>query len=416
MKLFAKYNRLTIPASVLVFVVGSCTFYFVLRYILVHQMDLNLQMEREEIEMEVKEDGHLPEELTFNQLWVAYVPMDNPPPTEYLSTKERHEQEEVAVRQLKFPITAGGRSYQVILSTPLEHTVHLLNLIIVVTIIMIALILVVTFLINRNLVGRLWKPFYETIDHTGQYDLTSDAPINLGQTDIEEFTLLNQSINKMTARAQQEYLSLKEFTMHAAHEMQTPLSVMRMKLDNLLQDEAGMVENAEAILELERSISKLSKLNRSLLLLTKVENQQFVLNETVKLDELVQSKCEEFAEMIESKGLACSVNVVPVSITFHQHLAEIVVNNLLANAIQYNKPGGTIQVALSADALELANTSPFGQLDEGKVFHRFYRQNSAEGEGNGLGLSIIKQICDFAGYPVSYTYHNQQHMFRVGLR
>lgn len=416
MKLFAKYNRLTIPAAVLIFVVGSCTFYFVLRYILIHQMDLTLQMEREEIEMEVREDGEFPEELAFTQLWVAYIETSNPTPATFISTHETKDSKDLSVRQLHFPAVVEGKSYQVIVSTPLGQTEHLLNVIILVTIVMIGLILVIMFLINRRMVGKLWKPFYETIERTAQYDLTHDAPLTLGETEIDEFSLLNQSINKMTGRAQQEYRSLKEFTVHAAHEMQTPLSVIRLKLDNLIQSEGSMEGNANLILDMERSVTKLSRLNRSLLLLTKVENHQFVLNETVQLDALINEKCEEFAELLAAKEITCTLSLAPVAILFHTHLAEIVVSNLVANAIQYNLVGGTIYIQLDNNALVVSNTSASGKLDEERVFQRFYRQNTAEGEGNGLGLSIIKQICDFAHYPITYTYHHQMHVFTIALR
>ncbi|CAN5245730.1 hypothetical protein BH09BAC1_BH09BAC1_04270 [soil metagenome] len=416
MKLFAQYNRLTIPASVGIFIIGSCTFYFVLQYILINQMDLNLQMEREEIEMEIQEDAALPEELDFNQMWVAYTEMSTPLPTQFLSTEAVKQGTVLSVRQLRFPATVNGKSYQITISTPLEHTQHLLNVIILVTIVMIAFMLVIMFLINKNIVSRLWKPFYETIDKTARYDLMHEAPMALEDTEIDEFTLLNNSINKMTARAQKEYLSLKEFTVHAAHEMQTPLSVIRLKLDTLIQNEHGSNDNAVTILELERSVNKLSRLHRSLLFLTKVENRQFALNETVRLDKLIEEKCAELAELLSAKEINCVLSLVPVSVLFHTHLAETVVGNLIVNAIQYNIKGGEININLTDKKLTVSNTSSTGELDRTKVFQRFYRYNTAQGEGNGLGLSIIKQICDFAGYNIEYSHQAETHVFSIAWK
>ena len=132
---------------------------------------------------------------------------------------------------------AGSRYYLVKVEAPLDETEALLRIIIGVTIVMIAIILLAGFLINRIVIGRLWKPFYETIKRVRAYHLTDQEALKLEKADIDEFALLNQSINEMVERIQQDYGSLKDFTGQAAHEMQTPLAVIRTKLDALMQQE-----------------------------------------------------------------------------------------------------------------------------------------------------------------------------------
>lgn len=218
----------------------------------------------------------------------------------------------------------------------------------------------------------------------------------------------------MTERIQKDYSSLKDFTGQAAHEMQTPLAVIRTKLDMLIQNEAVLEKNAQHIIDIEKAVYRLSRLHQSLLLLTKVENRQFILNEDVSLEKIIEGKCAEYTEMADAMHLKLSMNLHPVIIKFHQHLADILIGNLLSNAIKYNKQKGSVRITLENGKLSIANTSDNEKLDNDKLFKRFYRRNNAE-EGTGLGLSIVKQICDLAGYSIEYSYSSGWHEFEIRI-
>jgi signal transduction histidine kinase len=159
-------------------------------------------------------------------------------------------------------------------------------------------------------------------------------------------------------------------------------------------------------------VQRLSRLHQSLLLLTKVENRQFILNEPVQLDQVFMEKCGEYAERAESMHLTVHMDLAPTPILFHNHLADILVNNLLNNAMRYNIAGGTIDIRLDDKQLSVSNTSAGGMLDSGRLFKRFYRGNTVQ-EGTGLGLSIVKQICELAGYLISYKYSDGTHTFEI---
>ncbi len=178
----------------------------------------------------------------------------------------------------------------------------------------------------------------------------------------------------------------------------------------LVQNEPFLEENAQHIVDIEKSVQRLSRLHQSLLLLTKVENKQFILNEEVSLKNIILDKCAEYSEMAEGMKLVLNTELEQGKILFHQHLAEILINNLLGNAIKYNKRGGSIDIQLKNGQLRLSNTSVNGSLDEQKIFKRFYRNNSST-EGNGLGLSIVKQICDMGSHSIKYEYENEPAYF-----
>jgi two-component system sensor histidine kinase QseC len=415
MKLFTRYNRLNIMATVMVFMVGGFTFYLLLHYILVQQVDSTLQSEQQEIYQYVKIHGDLPEILNTKDQHEVYS-KGVPVPEGYGTVNYKSNgHEKKLYRDIRFNIDVKGETYGVIVSKPLRKTQLLLNLIIFVTLAMIALILVTGLLINRRILNNIWRPFYDTVRQVKQYNLSAPDAVTLQTTDIEEFELLNDSITAMMDSVQQDYQALKKFTGHAAHEMQTPLAVIRTRMDMLMQQENLLNEYGPGIAEIEQAVQRLSRLNQSLLLLTKVENRQFALNEEVQIDEVVESKCVEFAEMMQERKISLSLSVTPFSVRFHRQLAEILAGNLVNNAMRYNKHSGAIVVTLDNGLLTIANTSNLPALEQEQVFQRFYRHSDVKAEGNGLGLSIVKQICDFAGFMVNYTYSDDMHIFCVNF-
>ena len=412
MKLLDKYSRLNITATILTFIIGSCTFYFLLNYILIRELDERLQAEQQEIQAYVNTHKSLPDIVRTKDQFTIYEQATAKVNTAFTTVKLKQNNEQEDYREIKFSLLARDKYYQVTVGTPLDETEALLQVIIGVTIAMIGIILLIGFLINRIVIRRLWKPFYSTIESVKNYHLSEQQTLKLERTDIDEFSLLNQSINEMVDRIQQDYGSLKNFTGQAAHEMQTPLAVIRTKLDTLMQNEAVLEKNAPLITDIEKAVHRLSRLHQSLLLLTKVENKQFLLNENINLDKIVTDKYEEFGEMVSAMNLEVNLDLQPLTLLFHQQLAEIIIGNLLNNAIRYNRQSGEIEVTLHDNVLTVANTSEKGSLDNAKLFKRFYRDADSS-EGTGLGLSIVKQICDMAGYIISYRFYEGKHVFTI---
>jgi signal transduction histidine kinase len=149
------------------------------------------------------------------------------------------------------------------------------------------------------------------------------------------------------------------------------------------------------------------------LLLAKIENNQFKERTPIQLDELVKQKLGIFEELMESKKIRIQINAEPTTIEFDPQLTDILINNLLNNAIRYTEPGGAINISVKEATLKISNTSSIPALDEEKLFQRFYRHSATTQDGNGLGLSIAKQICDIAGFALTYEFTAGQHQFSV---
>lgn len=415
MKLFTKYNRLNITATICIFIIGSCTFYFVLKYILINELDQALYTEEQEVTEYAQEHNALPEILHTKDQYISYSLVPVLPRHGFYDIRAPYNDGISWFREIRFGISVAGKNYAVSVSKPLGETQKLLQLIILVTVVMIGLILLVGYQINRTVLNNLWRPFYNAIEKVKTYKVSEKDPLKLSETDIDEFSLLNQSIQAMAERVQHDYQALKEFTGYAAHEMQTPLAIIRSRLDMLMQDEYMLAHSPSHISEIEQAVHKLSRLYQALLLLTKVENRQFVLNEYVAVHAIIEYKFIELVELSENKNLTTVLNIEPLSITFHRQLMEIMIGNLLYNAIRYNTPGGSIEINLDEKALVITNTSPLSRLDNDRLFQRFYRHPDVVEEGNGLGLSIVKQICDTGGFKLSYDYMEGKHKFSVAF-
>jgi two-component system sensor histidine kinase QseC len=416
MKLFSRYNRINIAASILVFVVGSVAFYLVLRVILLRQLDDALHTEQTEIISYVQIHNKLPEVVDAYNQQIRFVAVNElPKGTVYYSEAKQPEGRDELIRKLVFGITVAGKKYRVVITKSQVETEDLLQMVIIVGAGMIALILLAGYAINLVVIKRLWKPFYKTVEEVEQYQLAKQQALELPVSGISEFDLLNHQLVSMTDRAQQDYQVVKEFSANAAHEMQTPLAVIRTHTEALMQDEHVLQHHNKSIQTIGQSVNRLTRLNHDLLLLARIENGQFPPAEKIDLDKIIWQKTDELAELLASKRITLQTQLTPVHISCNPHLAEVIVNNLLNNAIRYNKEGGIIKIELTPQRLIISNTSLLPALEKEKVSQRFYRHPDTKADGNGLGLSIVKQVCAVTGYTLQYDYQQGFHIFSITL-
>ena len=415
MKLFTRYNRINITFTILVFLIGSVAFYFVLQYVLIRQLDDTIRAEQQEVVNFAKTHNQLPEIQNTKHQWITIVATKQAMPKSNIYSTlvyNKAEDENEWVRHLTFTLTINKEVYLITVNKSETETEDLLKLIILVTVGMVGFILISNYIINRRLVNRLWKPFYTTIEQIKKYQLALQAPLKLSSEKIDEINLLNESLNQMTRLIHQDYHALRSFTENASHEMQTPLAIIRSKVESLLQDAEGNKETIQQLLVIEDATLRLSKLHQSLLLLTRLENSQFHLTEQVNIGKIIETKTAERKDLIDTKKLNLQLACDQVTLSFHTHLAEILISNLLNNAIRYTPEGGQLSIELTEKYLVFSNTAVNGPLDSEKVFTRFYKDEQVS-EGTGLGLAIIQQICQLAHYSINYRYHSNNHIFTL---
>ena len=415
MKLLSKYYRVNITATIIVVLVSSIFYYFLIHYILLAQLDDALKVEEQELIDHVKQNNSLPQPSFYNDQQVIFFELTGPVERKFSTVKifNKEENEDITTRQLIFSIKVADKIYKVNILKSQEETEDLVKLILLITLVIVLLLLIILFLVNRFLLNRLWKPFNSTIDELKKFNLSGKEMPELKHSTISEFRELNEAVIMMAGQVSREYETLKIFTENASHEMQTPLAIIISKLDVLIQDESINEQQMNQLQGIYQALDRLSKLNHSLLLLTRIGNNQFTQTENIALDKIVKEKLIQFEELTESRRLKITTDIMPAIIRCNKQLLDILLSNLLNNAIRYNIENGAISITVSTNKLVIANNSPLPALDEKQVFQRFYRHNDTTPEGNGLGLSIVKQICNDAGFSIEYFYRDDQHRVHI---
>ncbi len=416
MKLLAKYNRINLLGTISVLLISSICFYFMIRHVLINQLDEDLEVEEQEIINFVKINNKLPDPFDYEDQQIEFAALNSITAGKKFSSLMRYnkaDNKDILTRQYQFTIAVAGKNYLVFIRKSQEETEDLVRMIVTITLGAVVFLLLVLFLVNRFVLSRLWQPFNSTLTQVKHFNLSAKNELNLQHTSTTEFIELNKTILVMTDRVKKDYETLKNFSDNASHEMQTPLAVINSKLDVLIQDEFLTEFQMQQLQGIYNALDRLSHLNQSLLLLTKIENKQFNEEVKISLDELIKEKLFEFEELIDSKKISVTTDLQPASTRGNRQLIDILINNLLINAIRYNVQHGNIFIKLAADELSISNSSFLPALDEQGLFQRFYRHADTRQDGNGLGLSIAKQICTVMGYEINYRFQDSQHKFCI---
>jgi signal transduction histidine kinase len=430
-------------ASVLALLIGSVGYYFAVRFVLVHELDDAIRIEEEEILDNVARHGTLPKPANYRDQQIAYVPAQGPAARRFVNTnwisleselgnavKFSDTSEESTVpshlpgsrhirrrdpddpcRALIFPVRVGNQYYTAYVSKSEEETEDLLLLIMYITAGMILLMLGVLFLANRLLLRRIWQPFYRTLEGIRAFNLSSRQVLPAEHTDIEEFQRLDEAARQMTGQISRDYEMLKNFTENASHEMQTPLAIINSKLDLLIQDTSLREEHHRPVQAMYDAISRLRQLNQSLLLLTKIENNQFSQTESIDLAPLIEEKLTQLEDPLRDRQLEVRRDLGAVRVPINSYLADILLNNLLINAIRHNKTAGRVEIRLGERSLRISNSGPAPNFDPKTIFDRFVK--GSHSGGTGLGLAIVRQICDNYNFSVGYSYAGEMHTVEV---
>jgi signal transduction histidine kinase len=259
----------------------------------------------------------------------------------------------------------------------------------------------------------MFRPFNITLDKIKNFNIKSMQPTSLGKSGIKEFDILNGFINQMTEKVSTDYKNLKEFTENASHELQTPLAITKGKLELLLQQENLTQEQIDLIESSYASITHMSKLNKSLTLLSRIENEEFSNKESINISSELNKALDDFSDLTELKNLNLESNIQEDVITKNDKtLIKVLINNLLQNAIRHNKEGGKIIVSLSENTLNIKNTGATLDIPGEQLFERFKKGVHSE-KNSGLGLSIVHKICELSHYEISYDNDGEWHTVTI---
>ncbi|SIO46479.1 sensor histidine kinase [Chitinophaga niabensis] len=414
MKLLEKYNRINLLSTIAIFVLAGIAFYFALHFTLLRQVDEDLEIEQNEISNFVHQHDSLPRPVEVKDQQILFRQTAEPVEGQLYETIEMPGDEE-QFRKLEFSIRAGGQWYNVSVSKSLEGTELITRSVFLITFCTILLILIATFVINRTTLKRLWQPFYHSLEILQQFKVGNRQVLKFPPTGIDEFSFMNATLERSTEKALQDYEALKVFTENASHELQTPLAIIRSKLEVIMQDENMQEHQFAALQGAIEALNKLARMNQSLLLLTKIENEQFASKSLVSIDQLLTKKIAQFKELWEDRHLTVHTEIKAVTLNANKELIEFLLNNLFSNATRHNYDHGEIFISLDEEQMVISNTGNNTPLSKTHLFQRFYNPSNSS-TSNGLGLAVIRQICEASGLRVTYDYEVEKHVFTIHFK
>lgn len=261
---------------------------------------------------------------------------------------------------------------------------------------------------------HLWQPFNDTLREMERFNLERGDIPKLEKTDIREFDHLNRSLIRLMERDRKTFRMQKEFSENASHELQTPLAVMRGKLDLLLQEEMSE-RQTQLVSDLYQLTSRMSHLSRDLLLLAKIDNAQYAQQEEIDITATLKVSLPMYDLLYP--GITIHLNDLrtnrTVRLRANPFLLESLLKNLVVNALHHTVSGKAIRILIEEDLLEVSNPSADNvPLDTSSLFLR-YQSSEVQSGGNGLGLAIVKAVCDFHGWTVRYEFRQSIHYFIV---
>lgn len=271
--------------------------------------------------------------------------------------------------------------------------------------------------IQRVLKG-VFRPLHRLLDWLHSFHPGQEVPALDNQlTHIREFQQLSEAAVAMGNRSYKAYAEQKQFIENAAHELQTPLAIVSGKVELLAESDNLQEWQMKELGDIYATLGRAVKLNKSLLLLSRIENGQYAEVEQVSVDEVVDGVLPDLLDIYGHKRIrpVRKRGGHPMLIRCNQTLAQILITNLLKNALAHNVEGGELQVVTSPERLTVRNTGT-APLDGSRLFQRFYRGDGDKHDSTGLGLAIAHSIAQSASLSLTYEWSGGMHGFILALK
>jgi signal transduction histidine kinase len=419
MKLLNKTNLYFLGTSLLIFCLGGILFFYLFQEIIDQDIDNKLHQRKDYI---VKQFAHLGDMLLFQRYSANtfnIIPStESSFKTEVISDTLMYDAVEkkfMGYRQLSFTAKIDGEEYTIFIRRGLIEQKELIEGVIILEVVLFLAFAAMFNLINSQLSKKLWKPFYNILEGINNYKIDKAESLTIPRSSITEFNELATSIEKMTNKINLEFNVQKEFTENASHEIQTPLAIIKNKMEILLQSPELTEIHLDQLNSMYSTVSRLSKLNEALVILSRIENRQFHEVVDICVNDMIDYRLESLEELIQMKNITVRRNCFTRRwMKMNVYLADILFENLIVNAIKHNHQSGAIVITINPAYFLIANSGEVLQVEPEKLFSRFSKSNK-KSLSLGLGLSIAKAICDTYTLPIHYRYQDGLHKISVEM-
>ncbi len=348
----------------------------------------------------------------FKEEFVSITPLRNdmPPPETQISNEQvLVENEKLNHRVVKQAFVYDNQQYMLRIGEGLGTIEQLNKAVVQFSLTLMILFIVVSIFIDIGFARLMLRPFNRIVKQ--KLRLPKNPSMYVFQpvkTSTHEFRYLDDSINELMRKTRDAFLIEKEFIANVAHELLTPISILQNRFENMLVEHELSEQAEDKVLESLKTLKRLSKIIKALLMISKIENDQFLKQDSADLNGLVEEVCDELEDLIQEKQIVLVKSMEPVApvTPVNRSLLFNMLFNLINNAIRYNNIGGNIFVrgerVPDGYRLQIQDTGigmDGSQINN--IFDRFKRFNPSDDQGYGLGLPIVKTIADFHGFSIT---------------
>ena len=410
------FRNLSIPLLIIL-TAWACCFYFVIMHEIDDETNDSLENYKEIIIKTVLADSTLLHDQVdiMTKYYIREVPESEADldkdeffdSTTYIEIEM--ENEPVRVLRTWF-MTADRKYYELTIETSTLEKEDMAEAIFVSIIILYVSLLCCILLVSHFVFKSSFRPLYTLVKWLKEYRLGKHTTPLVNKTQVEEFDILNKAIQTTINRSTEMYNQQKQFVENASHELQTPLAICMNKLELLSENPDCTEEQLSEIAGINHTIRGIIKMNKSLLLLSRIDNKQFPDTSEIDFNKLINKYLPDFEDMHEYKNIHVTYSETGTLIyTMNESLASTLLSNLLKNAFIHNIENGSIAISVTGRTLTISNSSESTRLNEATLFNRFEKQTHKK-ESTGLGLAIVKSITSIYGIDIKYEY-NGLHKF-----
>ncbi len=420
-KLLTKTLRANMVVSALILMVSAPLFYWITEGLAIEDSDEALWLRKKEFLHYTLPTLQTDEIDDWNRINrdLSILPMDEQLTNDTVFGKffyDTLDAENEPYRVLLAPVRIQGEPFTFMARMNQIESEDFIQSIALLFILVILVSLTGMYLITRWQSQRLWRPFYATLRIMESFEIDKEQSIEFGHSGTLEFERLNVVLARLMEKNRSVFAAQREFVDHAAHELQTPLAILQTQIDMMMQRPDLNESQGEMLEKLEAAINRLLRLNKNLLLLSKLDSRPYDANEDVSLLSILQHQLPFFEEQAAAHQIAITLDCVEdLRLVANSTLVEIAVSNLLFNAVRHNVNEGKIDVRLSEGKLIVSNTGSHEALPTDQLFKRFSKISS-KSQGHGLGLSVIKKIADLNAWDFTYSFQDQRHWFVLNFK
>jgi signal transduction histidine kinase len=415
MKLLSKINRTYFKYGLLVFLIADFVIISLTNYILKQEMDQELKFEATELVETFKRDNNI--HSIYPTAVIEKVSSNHKLESVSKDTLiyDNLQQELAPFREYSTVIATNSQKYKITTRHMLMEFNDIFTLFTSLISVVLFLIFIGFLFFTQRLNSLIWNGFNNNVEQLKSYSFDSPIKLHLSETKIDEFDQLNQVLMNLSDRLEQDYKASKEFSANAAHELQTPLTIIRSKCENLFSKPNLDDETIASLRDIYLNTDRLSGISKALLLLAKIDHGQFNAIESISLSEIFNSYLSSYHEIIQDRELIVNISETqPCLINIDKRLADLMIQNIFINAINHSSVGKDILIKLSADSFTISNHGEQAILQPDQIFNRFYKEDKNQGS-TGIGLAIVKKIADHYNIRITYLFKDFKHNFTFHL-